>query len=209
MTPQEPAVYIVDDDAGVRDSLAMLLELKGFRTRVFASGEAFLAACAPDWNGCVVLDLRMPGKSGLEVQAAMAERALALPVIIVTAHGDIAAARASLRAGAVDFIEKPVDDAQLVAAIHAAFERDAGRRAHAAGRARIERQLAELTAREREVLERVVDGRHNREIAGELGISVRTVEVYKARMMAKLQVRRVPDLIRLILGARGGPDRTP
>lgn len=209
MTPQEPVVCIVDDDAGVRDSLAMLLELKGFRTRVFASGEAFLAACAPDWNGCVVLDLRMPGKSGLEVQAAMAERALALPVIIVTAHGDIAAARASLKAGAVDFIEKPIDDAQLVAAIRAAFERDAGRRAQAAERARIERQLAELTAREREVLERVIDGRHNREIAGELGISVRTVEVYKARMMAKLQVRRVPDLIRLILGARGGPDRTP
>ncbi len=205
---QETAVCIVDDDAGVRDSLAMLLELKGFRTRVFASGEAFLAACAPDWNGCVVLDLRMPGKSGLEVQAAMAERALALPVIIVTAHGDIAAARASLKAGAVDFIEKPVDDALLVAAIRAAFERDAGRRAHAAARARIERQLAELTVREREVLERVVDGRHNREIASELGISVRTVEVYKARMMAKLQARRVPDLIRLILGARGEPDRT-
>jgi len=194
-----PTVFIVDDDAGVRDSLAMLLELKGFRTRSFADAEAFLAEYRPDWPGCLVLDLRMPGMSGLELQAELARRGAPLPVIIITAHGDVATTRSALKGGAVDFIEKPIDDEALVAAIAAALDRDARGRERAQAAAGAAERFARLTAREREVLALVADGRHNREIAVALGISPRTVEVYKARMMEKLQVRRVPDLVRLVL----------
>ena len=194
-----PTVFIVDDDAGVRDSLAMLLELKGFRTRTFAAAEAFLAEYRPEWPGCLVLDLRMPGMSGLELQADLARRGSVLPVIIITAHGDVATTRSALKGGAVDFIEKPIDDEALVTAIAAAFDRDARGRERAQAAAGAAERLARLTGREREVLALVAEGRHNREIAVALGISPRTVEVYKARMMEKLQVRRVPDLIRLVL----------
>jgi two-component system, LuxR family, response regulator FixJ len=194
-----PTVFIVDDDAGVRDSLAMLLELKGFRTRTFAAAEAFLAEYRPDSPGCVVLDLRMPGMSGLELQAELARRGAPLPVIIITAHGDVATTRAALKGGAVDFVEKPIDDQVLVAAIAAALDRDARERERAQAAAGAAERFARLTAREREVLTLIAEGRHNREIAAALGISSRTVEVYKARMMEKLQVRRVPDLVRLVL----------
>lgn len=132
MSEAEQSVFIVDDDAAVRDSLAMLLELRGFRTRVFGSAEAFLGACTPDWAGCVVLDLQMPGMTGLALQAEMLNRDIRLPVIIVTSHGDISAARATLKAGAVDFIEKPPVDERLVAAIREAFKRDAAHRKPAA-----------------------------------------------------------------------------
>jgi FixJ family two-component response regulator len=197
-----PTVFIVDDDAGVRDSLAMLLELKGFHTRTFAAAEAFLAEYRPEWPGCLVLDLRMSGMSGLELQADLARRGTALPVIIVTAHGDVATTRSALRGGAVDFIEKPIDDTVLVAAVTAALDRDARERVQARTAAGVAERLARLTGREREVLTLVAEGRHNREIAVALGISPRTVEVYKARMMEKLQVRRVPDLVRLVLDSQ-------
>jgi FixJ family two-component response regulator len=197
-----PTVFIVDDDAGVRDSLAMLLELKGFQTRTFPGAEAFLAAYRADSPGCVVLDLRMPGMTGLELQAELARRGSGLPVIIVTAHGDVATTRAALKGGALDFIEKPIDDEVLVAAITAALDRDAQARNHAQSAAGVAARLARLTGREREVLALVADGRHNREIAVELGISPRTVEVYKARLMEKLQVRRVTELVRLVLAQR-------
>jgi FixJ family two-component response regulator len=197
-----PTVFIVDDDAGVRDSLAMLLELKGFHTRTFAAAEAFLAEYRPEWPGCLVLDLRMSGMSGLELQADLARRGAALPVIIVTAHGDVATTRSALKGGAVDFIEKPIDDTVLVAAVTAALDRDARERVQARTAAGVAERLARLTGREREVLTLVAEGRHNREIAVALGISPRTVEVYKARMMEKLQVRRVPDLVRLVLDSQ-------
>jgi RNA polymerase sigma factor (sigma-70 family) len=197
MTP--PTVFIVDDDAGVRDSLAMLLELKGFPTRKYPAAEAFLDDYRPEMPGCVVLDLRMPGMSGLELQAELARRGLRVPVIVVTAHGDVATTRAALKDGAVDFIEKPTDDEALLAAVAAALERDARDRAAASVASDISDRLARLTGREREVLTRVADGKHNREIAAELGISPRTVEVYKSRLMEKLQVRRVPELVPLVL----------
>jgi RNA polymerase sigma factor (sigma-70 family) len=197
-----PTVFIVDDDAAVRDSLAMLLDLKGFRTRQFASAEAFLAEYRPAAPGCVVLDLRMPGMSGVELQAELTARDAKLPVIVITAHGDVATTRAALKGGAIDFIEKPVDDEALVAAITAALDRDAREREQAQAAASVAERLARLTDREREVLARVADGKHNREIAAELGISPRTVEVYKARMMEKLQVRRLPELVRLVLESR-------
>lgn len=197
-----PTVYIVDDDPGVRDSLSLLLELKGLRTRAFASAAGFLEACRPEWSGCLLLDLKMPEMGGLELQAELASRGIALPVIVVTAHGDVASARASFKAGALDFVEKPIDDDVLLAAIQAALERDSRARAESAESAQVAERLARLTPREREVLDLVAEGRHNREIAAALEISPRTVEVYKSRLMEKLQVRRLPDLVRLLMRLR-------
>jgi len=202
MSTFEQTVFIVDDDASVRDSLALLLELQGFHTAVFASAKEFLAGCSPELAGCLVLDIRMPGMSGLALQAELTARDIALPVIIVTGHGDIAAARSAFKAGAVDFIEKPIDDAVLLTAIRTALSRDEERRRSLAEHEEIGERLSRLTDREREVLNQVVDGRHSREIAADLGISPRTVEVYKSRLMEKLQVRRSSELIRLVLAYR-------
>jgi two-component system, LuxR family, response regulator FixJ len=177
--------------------------------RTFAGADAFLAEYRPEWPGCLVLDLRMPGMSGLELQAELARRGVGLPVVIVTAHGDVAAARTALKGGAIDFIEKPIDDEALVRAIADALDRDARSRTRAQADASAAERLARLTGREREVLELVTAGRHNREIAVDLGISPRTVEVYKARLMEKLQVRRVPELVRMVLESRAPAPRQP
>ncbi|HWI38846.1 MAG TPA: response regulator [Burkholderiales bacterium] len=191
-------VYIVEDDAAVRDSLALMLGLAGYRTAAFADAEAFLAAWREQWTGCIVTDLRLPGASGLELQAEVRRRRSALPVIVITAHGDVPSARAAFRAQAVDFLEKPFDDAQLRAAIDSALaleERRLERRDDA-------EKLARLTPREREVLECAAQGLHAKEIAGSLGISPRTVEVHKTRIMEKLGVRNIAELVRFSLGAK-------
>lgn len=193
-------IYVVEDDLGVRDSLCQLLRLRGFRTQAFESGETFLAGLDPSLTGAVVLlDLRLPGMSGLDVQAALAARDLRWPVILLTAHGDARSARNALKAGAHDFIEKPLDDAVLLSAITRATMEAEALDAKAASRMDVQRRLARLTGRERQVLQLVVDGRHNREIAQVLGLSPRTVEVYKSRLMDKLDVDRLADLIRLSL----------
>jgi two-component system, LuxR family, response regulator FixJ len=197
--PPGPVVFIVDDDDAVRDSLALLLGLRGYATRSFARGEDFLSAIDRLATGCILLDLRLPGIDGLAVQAELATRGITVPIIMLTAHGDAATARASLKAGAFDFLEKPIDDAVLRATIEAALARDHEARDRASRRAAWQGRLARLTPREREVLQLVVHGRHNREIAAALSISPRTVEVYKARLMDKLQVDRLPDLIRIAL----------
>lgn len=195
-----PTVLIVDDDDAVRDSLMLLLGLHGYRTQAFGSAEDFLNQIDDEGiRGCMLLDLRLPGMTGLELQAALATRKIALPILILTAHGDIATARHALKAGAFDFIEKPIDPERLIPTIEAALAADATVREDVARRTGLERKLERLTQRERQVLEFVVSGRHNREIAADLGISPRTVEVYKARMMQKLQVERLPDLIRIAL----------
>jgi len=191
-------VYIVDDDAAVRDSLALMLGLAGYRTAVFADAEAFLAAWREPWTGCIVTDLRLPGASGLELQAEIRRRRSALPVIVITAHGDVPSARAAFRAQALDFLEKPFDDTQLRAAIDSALaleERRLERREET-------QKLERLTPREREVLERAAQGLHAKEIAATLDISPRTVEVHKTRIMEKLGVRNVAELVRFSLGAK-------
>lgn len=195
-------IYIVDDDHGVRDSLSLLLRLSGYAPLAFASGEEFLRAIGNEpAAGVVLLDLRMPGLSGAEVHAQLRERKLQLPVIVLTAHGDASSARNALKAGAFDFIEKPIDDALLLATIEGAAADARVTLAASERRAELRRRLTRLTSRENEVMRMTVSGRHNREIALELGISPRTVEVYKARMMEKLGVERLPDLIRLALDA--------
>ena len=197
--PSGPIIFIVDDDDAVRDSLALLLGLRGYATRGFARGEEFLATIDRSASGCILLDLRLPGIDGLAVQTELAAREIPLPIIILTAHGDVATARAALKSGAFDFLEKPIDDAVLRATIESALARDHEVRDRASRQAAWQDRLARLTPREREVLDLVVHGRHNREIAAALGISPRTVEVYKARVMDKLQVDRLPDLIRIAL----------
>jgi RNA polymerase sigma factor (sigma-70 family) len=194
-----PLIAVVDDDDAVRDALALLLRLHGFVTRDFASGEAFLQWAGSEPVDCVLLDLKMAGLPGLEVQAELARRGLAFPLIMLTAHGDVSTTRAALKAGAFDFIEKPFDDRVLLKTIRAATQTSAAQRSQAERDARFARDLGRLTPREREVLGHVLAGRHNREIAALLAISPRTVEVYKARIMDKLNVDRLPDLIRLAL----------
>lgn len=202
-------VYVVDDDPSVRDSLALMLGLAGYRTSSFADAEALLAAYRPDWTGCVVADLRLPGRSGIELQAELRARGSSLPFVVVTAHGDVPTARAAFQAQAVDFIEKPFDQAQLRAAIETAFGLESRRLQGAELQRSGSERLAKLTPRERDVLQHAARGLHAKEIAATLGISPRTVEVHKTRIMAKLGVRNIAELVRFALGAHARPDDAP
>jgi FixJ family two-component response regulator len=200
MVQNNQCVFIVDDDAWVRDSLAVLLDLKGYRTQSFAGAEEFLKNYRPASAGCLLLDVRMPGMSGLELQAALHERQVKLPIIVMTAHGDVPTARAALVAGAIDFLEKPVDPELLLATVRAALDGDAAHRSVARKVEEERRKLDVLTARERQIMELIAEGTHNRDIAATLGISPRTVEGHKARVMDKLQIRSVTELVHLVLG---------
>ncbi len=193
-------VFIVDDDPSVRDALSLLLAIHEYRVAVFADADSFLKSFKSQWLGCLLLDIRMPGMDGLTLQRKLLELGSDLPVIIMTGHGDVDSARAAFRALAVDFLEKPLDESRLLAAISEAFARQRKNADVALSQGQVQRLLDGLTQREREVMERVVAGRHNREIAAELAISPRTVEVHKARMMDKLGVGSVADLVRLSLG---------
>ena len=186
----------VDDDAAVRDALALTLSLRGYRARVFASAEDLLDVVDASWEGCVVADLKMPGLSGLELASRLASRGVSLPVVIITAHGDVASVRAAFRLNAVDFLEKPFDDDELCAAIEAAFAREAERVASQGEREAREHALAALSPREREIAQMVASGMRNPAIAARLAISPRTVEVHKARVMEKLGVKGLDELIR-------------
>jgi FixJ family two-component response regulator len=181
----DATIFIVDDDVAMRDSLALLLGLKGFRTQIFANAENLLSTYSPKWFGCMLVDVRMPGMSGLELQAELSRRHCDVPVIIMTAYGDVATARIALKAGAADFLEKPVDDAVLIDVLQSAID------AHAALRERAPpaKGTQQLTTREQQVLDLVANGLHVKEIAEQLRISPRTVEVYKSRMTQKLRIR--------------------
>lgn len=200
-------VFIVDDDASIRDALGLLLGLRGFRTAFFADGASFLQAFRADWRGCFLIDIRMPGMDGLTLQRRIQDIGCDVPIVILTGHGDVGSAREAFRANAVDFLEKPLDEARLIQAIEEAFKRqDAGLK-ESGLRDQVASRLADLTPREREVMDLVVSGKHNREIAAELGISVRTVEVHKARIMSKLKVDSVAQLVRMSLGLDRGSQK--
>lgn len=191
-------VFIVDDDASVRDSLSLMLSLQGYATATFASGEDFLNALKPDWRGCVVADIRMPGMSGLELQERLRGRLPRLAVIVITAHGDVAAARRAFLGDAVDFIEKPFPPDEIIAAIERANARLLSADANDTAEDAFTAARQKLSDRERQVMDLMIKGMHNRHIAKELGISPRTVEVHKARVMEKLGARNLVDFVRLI-----------
>jgi FixJ family two-component response regulator len=190
-------IFIVDDDAAVRDALGLLLGVRGYRTAVFASAEAFLQGLQPAWRGCLLIDIRMSGMDGLSLQQELTARGCRIPVVIMSGHGDVSMARAAFKANAIDFLEKPFDDAKLIAAIDEGLSRAHTDHSEQQRRSVGASLLGELTPREREVMQLVVLGRHNREIGPALGISVRTVEVHKARLMSKLGVDNVADLVRI------------
>jgi RNA polymerase sigma factor (sigma-70 family) len=203
MRPSGYTIFIVEDDQSVRDALGLLLGLGGHPVAMFADAESFLKAYRPEWCGCLLIDIRMPGMDGLMLQKRLLETGCRMPAIVMTGHGDVESAREAFRAQAVDFLEKPIDHARLMSAIEEAFVRQTAAQDEENRHTEFDRLLASLTSREKEVMELVVGGRHNREIAESLGISPRTVEVHKARMMTKLRVGSVPDLVRLSLIGRG------
>lgn len=197
--PSGYTIFMVEDDQSVRDALGLLLGLQGYPVAMFADAESFLKAYRQEWRGCLLIDIRMPGIDGLALQKQLLESGCRMPAIVMTGHGNVEAAREAFRSQAVDFLEKPIDHAKLMRAIEEAFVRQTNAENLESQRAESNHLLANLTPREIEVMELVVEGRHNREIAEALGISPRTVEVHKARMMMKLRVESVPDLVRLSL----------
>lgn len=199
MQPSGYTIFIVEDDQSVRDSLGLLLGLRGYPVAMFADAMDFLEAYQPKWCGCLLIDIRMPGMDGLVLQKLLLEAGCKIPVIVMTGHGDVESARKAFLSRAVDFLEKPIDQTKLMGAIEEAFARQMAVQNREGQRTGLDRLLASLTPREREVMDLVVAGRHNREIAETLGISPRTVEVHKARMIAKLRVENVPDLVRMSL----------
>lgn len=201
-------VFVVDDDTATRRSLSWMLESAGRRVEAFPSGEAFLEAYRSDRGGCLVLDLRMPGMTGLVLQEHLTRRGIRLPVIMLTGYGEVAVAVQALQSGAIDFMEKPVDEARLLKCIDTAFGLDADRRRREQVRRTCASRIDRLTRREREVMTMVVAGKANKVVAYELGISQKTVESHRARVMLKLEVGSLADLVRLEwLAAYGDPRR--
>lgn len=200
-------VYVVDDDAAVRDSLCALLEASGFSVVPFNSGNDFLDQLDDVKNGCLITDVRMPGLSGLEVHQELIKRDIALPVIIISGHGDLPMAVKAMKAGAVDFIEKPFDAASLAESVSNAMNKSAASQQAENEVAEISERLERLTARERQVLDELVVGNLNKVIAFNLNISPRTVEIHRARAMEKMQARNLAHLVRLAItvGAINGP----
>lgn len=202
----QPTLFIVDDDEAVRESLQLLLESAGHRVRSFASGGEFLTTMPSSGDGCLIIDVRMPGIGGLDVQERLRVDGIALPVIVITGHGDVPLAVRAMKAGAVDFVEKPFTEQMILAAVGRALE--IGQRKHKVGieAADAEARLSPLSAREREVLHLLVAGKQNKVIAYELGISPRTVEIHRARVMEKTRARSLSELVRLAIAGGISPN---
>lgn len=192
----EPTVFIVDDDPAVRLSLVELLDSAGHRSQVFESAEAFLDSCLCDQPGCLVLDIRMSGMTGLELQEQLRARSSRMPTIVITGHGDVQAARRSFKLGALDFVTKPFEHSEILQLIEAAIHRDAIARAGAQRAREVSARRALLSPREREVMDCIVDGLLNKQIAAKLGIAERTVEDHRRRIMQVMRVESVAGLVR-------------
>ncbi len=201
-------VYIVEDDLAVSDALLQLIQMHGYSTLCFVSAEAFVAAMEPGWTGCAILDIRLPGMDGLALQNSLSQRGSKLGVIIITGHGDSKNSRAAFKLGAVDFLEKPIDVDALLEAISSSMSAGAQRQRNDAVHAALASRLERLTARENEVHDLILEGKHSREVAELLAISPRTVEVYKSRLMEKLQVNRTNDLLRIMIAYRIAAKKT-
>ncbi len=194
-----PTAYIVDDDESIRSLWRWLLESNGTAVETFATAKEFIDAYQPGGPACLVLDLRLPGMSGLELQEYLREREIAIPIVFVTGHGDVPTAVSAIKGGAVDFIQKPFGYREVLAIIQRAFERDAEIREKRARRSQVAERVAALTEREREVMQRVIEGKLNKVIANELGISVKTVEFHRAKVMEKMGADSVAGLVQLMM----------
>ncbi len=198
-TADQPVVHIVDDDSAIRDSLAFLLGTEGLTTKVYKSGPALLADIKTIKGGCIITDVRMPGMSGIDLMRRLAETGVAVPVIIITGHGDVPLAVEAMRGGAADFIEKPFDDTLIIRSVRNALRSGAADQERAEERTAIAERLATLSNREQQVLDGLVAGHANKVIAYDLGISPRTVEVYRANLMTKMKADSLSDLVRMKL----------
>jgi len=195
----EPTVFVVDDDKAVREGIALLVKSVGLKVRCFENAQQFLDACDPSQPGCLVLDVRMPGMSGLELREKLAEHKVTLPVIFLTGHGDVGMGVRAIKNGAVDFIEKPPNDQVLLDSVHKAIELDAAQRRRMAEQKSVAERAAKLTPRERQVMARLVQGKSDKQIAFELGISVRGVAFHRANILEKLEVDSVVELTRVAI----------
>lgn len=200
-----PVVYVIDDDASTRELLAWLMKRHGIACATFTEPRSFLRAYRPGGAGCLVLDLYMPGMNGLDLQRTLNERGVDLPVIFLSGRAGVAQAVAAVKSGAVDFVEKPFDYRHLVGLVRECIARDAESRAERERRRAMCERIAQLTQREREVMERVIAGQMNREVAESLDISVKTVEAHRAHIMEKLGLRSVAELVQAVLDSRGDP----
>jgi len=199
MAKNDPIIFVVDDDQAVRLSTEMLIRSMGLRVEAFESASEFLEDFDPQQPGCVILDIRMPGMSGLELQEHLNQVGAAIPVIFVTGHGDVPMAVRAMKLGAVDFIQKPFRDQELIDRVHSALDLDAKDRKEHKTRQKIQERVDLLTSREREVMHLVVEGQANKEIAYDLGLSPRTVEIHRSRVMSKMEASSLPDLVRKFL----------
>lgn len=201
---EKATVFVVDDDQAMRNSLKWLIESVGVLVESFASADDFLANFESGRPGCVVLDVRMPGMSGLELQEHLVSQNIRLPVVIITGHGDVPMAVRAMKAGAVDFIEKPFNDEVLLDAIRRAIAFEERQRSEQSEHHEIQHRLSHLTPREREVMQMVTDGRSNKEIANALGVSAKTIEAHRARVMEKMQAGSLAELVRMALAVDVG-----
>lgn len=197
MGDERATVFVIDDDPSMREALEDLITSVGLESRLFASPREFLESKRPDTPGCLVLDVRLPGMSGLTFQQELAKTVGALPVIFLTGHGDIPMSVRAMKAGAIEFLTKPFHDQELLDAIHAAIERDRRGRREGALVAELQERYAALTEREREIMALVVNGRANKQIAAELQVSEMTVKVHRGQIMRKMRARSLPELVRM------------
>lgn len=197
--PSDGIVHVIDDDDAMRESLAFLFDTAGVAVQLYDSATTFLQTAAPDAAGCIVTDVRMPEMSGLDLLRELRARGIAMPVVVITGHGDVPLAVEAMQAGAMDFLEKPFDDERLLAAVERALSLGSAEGPVSEEQAEARRRVGELSRRERQVLRRLVEGQLNKTIAFDLGISARTVEVYRAKLMSKMQAGAFADLVRLAL----------
>jgi FixJ family two-component response regulator len=205
----QPIVFVVDDDVSVRDALADLFRSVGLQVETFVSAQEFLSGKRPDLPGCIVLDVRLPGQSGLEFQRTLMKSGILLPVIFISGHGDISMSVEAIKAGAIDFLTKPLHEQKLLDAIQAGIERDRTRRAVEKGTAQLRERFNSLTPREREVFTIVVTGRQNKQIAADLKLSEMTIKIHRGQMMRKMGAKSLVELVRMAdtLGASADHSR--